>query len=114
MRWAGCLLIGTFSLYAQIAPSPEGIAFFEKNIRPLLAANCYASHSSKLANPMSGLLLDSKSGMLRGGKSGVAAIIPGKADDSLLIAAVRGLNKDLRMPPGKALEPSQIDRKSVV
>ncbi len=109
MRWAGYLLIGTFSLYAQSAPSADGVAFFEKNIRPLLAANCYACHSSKLGSPMSGLLLDSKAGMLRGGKSGVAAIVPGKPDDSLLIAAVRGLNKDLHMPPGKPLEQPQID-----
>jgi hypothetical protein len=58
---------------------------------------------------MAGLLLDSKAGMLRGGKSGVAAIVPGKPEESLLIAAVRGVNKDLRMPPGKSLDPREID-----
>src|SRR5215471_19854463 len=87
----------------QTAPSSEALAYFEKNIRPLLADNCYGCHSSKLAQPMSGLLLDSRAGMLRGGKSGAPAVVPGKPEESLIIAAVRGVNKDLRMPPGKTL-----------
>jgi hypothetical protein len=95
---------------AQAGPqSPEGIAFFEKNIRPLLAANCYACHSSKAARPMGGLLLDSRAGMLRGGKSGLPAIVAGKPEESLLIAAVTGVIKDVRMPPGKVLEAREID-----
>ncbi len=58
---------------------------------------------------MSGLLLDSRAGMLRGGKSGASVIVPGKPDASLLISAVRRVNKDLQMPPGKALEPYEVD-----
>ena len=78
------------SLLGQNAPpSPDGIAFFEKNVRPLLASRCYGCHSSKLDKPMSGLLLDSRAGMLRGGKSGAPVIVPGKPDESLLISAVR-------------------------
>src|SRR5207248_3345524 len=96
-------------LFAQTTPTPEGIAFFETNIRPVLAANCYACHSSKVSTPMAGLLLDSRAGMLRGGKSGVPAIVPGKPEESLLISAIRGVNQDLRMPPGKTLEPREID-----
>src|SRR6185369_5188118 len=92
------------ALAAQTVPSPEGIAFFEKNIRPLLAANCYGCHSARLDKPMGGLLLDSRAGMLRGGKSGVAAIVPGKPDDSLLLSAVLG-KSELKMPPGKKLAP---------
>src|SRR5580658_686316 len=88
--------------------SADGIAFFEKNIRPLLAEHCYQCHSSKLNPPMGGLLLDSQAGMLRGGKSGSPVIVAGKPDDSLLIAAVRRVNKDLQMPPGKALQESEI------
>src|SRR5437016_9398567 len=91
------------------AQTPEGLAYFEQNIRPLLAANCYACHSAKLDKPMGGLLLDSRAGMLRGGKSGVPAIVPGKPEESLLLGAVLGTNKDLRMPPGKTLEPREIE-----
>ena len=97
------------ALCAQTAPSPEGLAFFERNIRPLLAANCYGCHSSKLDKPMGGLLLDSRAGMLRGGKSG-AAIVPGKPEQSLLLGAVLGSRPDLKMPPGKQLTPSEIEQ----
>ncbi len=37
---------------------------------------------------MSGLMLDTKAGVLRGGKSGMPAVVAGKPDDSLIIAAV--------------------------
>ena len=95
-------------LVAQTAaPTADGIDYFEKNIRPLLAANCYGCHSTKLPQPMGGLLLDSRAGMLRGGKSGTPSIVPGKPEESLLLGAVLGSNKDLRMPPGKTL--AQID-----
>src|SRR5579871_3746186 len=108
----GCLIAGV--AFAQlpvptIASNAEGIAFFEKNVRPLLADRCYGCHSSKLDHPMSGLTLDSRAGMLRGGKSGVPVIVAGKPDESLLVVAVRRINKDLQMPPGKALEPFEVD-----
>jgi hypothetical protein len=96
-------------LLAQTAPKSAGIEYFERNIRPLLADNCYGCHSSKLAKPMGGLLLDSRAGMLRGGKSGTPAIVPGKPEESLLLGAVLGSNKDLRMPPGKTLSPIEIE-----
>src|SRR5260370_17097041 len=64
------LLLACGSLFGQ-SPNPEGIEFFEKNVRPLLAARCYGCHSSKLAKPMGGLLLASKPGFLRRGKSRV-------------------------------------------
>src|SRR5205823_2666462 len=66
--------------------------------------------SSKLDKPMGGLLLDSRAGILRGGKSGVAAIVPGKPEQSLLLGAVLGNKPDLKMPPGKQLAPSEIEQ----
>jgi hypothetical protein len=94
---------------AQSTATPDGIAYFETHIRPLLAANCYGCHSAKLAKPMGGLFLDSRAGMLRGGKSGVPAIVPGKPEESLLLGAVLGSNKDLRMPPGKTLPQADVE-----
>src|SRR5215510_12998990 len=65
-----------------------GDEFFEKKIRPVLVTNCYGCHSSKLKTPMGGLVLDTKSGMLKGGVSG-PAIVPGKPAESLLLRALR-------------------------
>ena len=86
----------------------EGIAFFETRIRPLLAENCYSCHSSKLAKPMGGLSLDSRAGTLRGGLTGVPAVVPGKPDESWILTALRQTGS-LKMPPGRKLEAGQID-----
>jgi cytochrome c553 len=87
----------------------EGTDYFETHIRPVLAASCYSCHSAKLKSPRGGLYTDSKEGLLRGGKSGVPAVVPGKPDESLLIKAIEGSHKDLKMPPGKPLPAEQIE-----
>ncbi len=65
----------------------EGIAFFEKRIRPVLVEHCFECHSSGLKKSKGGLRLDSKREALAGGDSGTV-IVPGKPDESLLIDAV--------------------------
>ena len=75
----------------------EGIAFFEKNIRPVLANNCYRCHSTEARNLKGDLFLDSKQGMLNGGESG-PVIVPGKPAESRLLQAIRRDGK-LKMPP---------------
>src|SRR4051794_3233090 len=103
-RWAA-LFVFAGTVFGQNA---DGIRFFETSIRPLLAENCSSCHSAKLAKPIGGLLLDSKSGMLRGGASGAPAVVPGKPDESLILAAIRQ-SGNLKMPPGKKLDLAQIE-----
>ena len=67
-------------------------------MRPLLVEHCYDCHSG--AKNKGGLSLETKAGWAKGGDSG-PAIVPGKPDDSLLIQAVRYMDKDLVMPPEK-------------
>src|SRR5436190_23459741 len=91
---AGWLLAAAVPLALQIAAEARQAAtssparsaeYFETNIRPVLAANCYDCHAEER---MGGLRLDSREGLLKGGKSG-PAIVPGDAGKSLLIKAVR-------------------------
>ena len=67
--------------------------FFETRIRPLLVNNCFTCHTD---NEMGDLRLDSRSSLLRGGKSG-PAVVAGKPEESLLIRAVRQVG-ELKMP----------------
>src|SRR5579863_1874813 len=71
---------------------------FEAKIRPVLVAKCYACHSSQLKSPMSGLVLDTKAGLQKGGASG-PVVIAGKPAESRLLAALRYTDPHLRMPP---------------
>src|SRR5262249_46604595 len=90
-------LIGVLSGAVQAAgPSAESVAFFEKEVRPVLAQKCQKCHGPKKQE--SGLRLDSRAALLQGGERG-PAIVPGKPDQSNLIAAIRQQG-DLKMPPG--------------
>jgi len=76
----------------------EDFEFFEQKVRPVLVEHCYKCHSAEAEKVKGGLRLDSRDGWRAGGESG-PAIIPGEPDKSLLIKAVRYLDKDLQMPP---------------
>src|SRR5205823_3894715 len=85
-------------------PGPQSAEFFESRVRPILAANCYDCHTDER---MAGLRVDSRDGLLKGGRSG-PAIVPGDPERSLLIQAVRQTGA-LKMPKGGQLAPSEID-----
>ncbi len=81
---------------------------FAQDVRPILESRCWACHGSKLQ--MHGLRLDHRSDALKGGGSGVPAIVPGSSAQSLLIKYVAGLDKDVVMPPaGARLKPAEVD-----
>ena len=60
--------------------------------------HCYECHSQKAKELESGLLLDSRAGMLKGGDNG-PAIVPGKPEKSNLIKAIRYGHDFSQMPP---------------
>ncbi|MCA9050381.1 MAG: DUF1553 domain-containing protein [Planctomycetaceae bacterium] len=76
--------------------SEEKQRFFENTIRPLLVAKCVDCHSGEESSE-SPLAIVSRESLLTGGDFG-PAIIPGRAEDSTLIRAVRWTHKALRMP----------------
>ena len=108
-----CLMLGIASLADPACcsagePDPKVQAareqFFEQNVRPLLAENCYACHADK--KQKGGLRLDSLESILKGGDSG-PAVVPGKPAESLLVEAI---NYDgLEMPPTAKLAPGKVD-----
>ena len=89
-------------------PAADDVAFFEKNIRPILVTECYECHSAAAArdgNLKGGLRLDDREAIRRGGESG-AAVVPGDLAASLLLPAIR--HDDLEMPPDRKLPDEQI------
>ena len=72
---------------AVFAADSEGVFYFEKNIRPVLVKHCYKCHSAEAKKLKAGLRLDTRAGVRKGGSSG-DAIIPGNADDSLLLMMI--------------------------
>jgi hypothetical protein len=90
-------------------PDAKGIEFFEAKIRPVLVEQCYRCHSADAAKAKKlrgGLLLDTRAGLLKGGDSG-PALVPGKAKESQLLAALH-YDGDVKMPPTKKLSGETI------
>jgi hypothetical protein len=83
------------------------LEFFEKRVRPVLVERCYECHSQQAKKIGGKLLLDTRDGVLAGGRQG-PALVPGNPRESLLIRAVRHEDKDFRMPPKSMLTPAEI------
>jgi hypothetical protein len=98
------LSVGLLGLPHGVAsPTPEQITFFETKIRPVLAQHCYQCHSAEALRTgklKASLMVDSRAGMAKGGESG-AAVVPGKREDSLLLAALK--YDGFEMPPAGKL-----------
>jgi ankyrin repeat protein len=88
------------------ARSQPAAVDYERDVRPILAANCFGCHGPRQAQ--SGLRLDLRQNALRGGDYGVV-IVPGKASESKLIKQVTGSEAGVRMPPTGPLPDHQIE-----
>ena len=97
---AGLLAPGVAA--AEAPPDADQLAFFEKNIRPVLVKECYSCHSTTAEKVRGGLKLDTRDGIRKGGDNG-PAVVPGDVDKSLLLKAIKHVEADLKMPPKKKL-----------
>src|SRR6266849_10141900 len=103
----GCALLGLAAAATGAGADPEGVAFFEKRVRPMLVERCFKCHSAQSEKLKGNLHLDSREGILKGGDTR-PAIVSGNVEKSLLIEAVRYGNPDLQMPPKGKLTDEQI------
>ena len=95
---------------AEPAESPP--LEFNRDIRPILADNCYACHGPDQNQRMAGLRLDVRESALARLESGKLAIAPGNPEESELIRRITARDEAHKMPPaysGKALTRQQID-----
>jgi cytochrome c553 len=111
MSLSAALLLSSFGVChpsLAAADTSEGIAFFEKKIRPVLVDKCYSCHAADAKKIKGGLLLDTREGIRNGGDTG-PAVVPGDEKRSLLLTAIRYADKDFEMPPKEKLPPAVIE-----
>lgn len=89
----------------QPAFAPADVEFFEKKVRPLLAARCQECHGPE--QQKGNLRLDARSSLLQGGDT-APAIVPGKPDESLLVDAIR-YGDIYQMPPDSRLPAEEVE-----
>lgn len=70
---------------------------FARDVLPILQKSCLACHEGD--KPKGGLDLRNVAGLLKGGQSGEAAVVPGKPEASPLLRYIQDQVEDLEMPP---------------
>jgi hypothetical protein len=95
---------------ATVARAEEKLQF-NRDIRPILSDMCFQCHGPDGDNRKSDYRLDVREAALKGGKSEVSGLIPGKATESEIINRILSEDDEEHMPPkksGKHLKPDQI------
>ncbi len=90
------------------ASVPGGSINFATQIKPILEKSCYECHGAE--KKKGSFRIDDRALALKGGESGLPAIVPGKSAESRLIKLVAREDPDSPMPPSadKALTREQV------
>jgi cytochrome c553 len=92
----------------QAFAAPPASVDFQRDVRPILEKRCFECHGAETQE--SGLRLDVRESLLKGGKSGRPAVLPGQSGKSRLIEVVSGQDKKVSMPPdGARLSAAEIE-----
>ncbi|PQO41917.1 DUF1553 domain-containing protein [Blastopirellula marina] len=94
--WLG--LLATTTLLAAETDHAKQAEFFEAKIRPVLIENCYECHNSH-DSAEGDFSVDHRQALRKGGASGVM-LVPGKPDESKLLAILRHEVSGMEMPQG--------------
>jgi len=89
-------------------PAEATPEYYSEHVQPILQANCYRCHAG--LNRRGGLQLDTRAGLMHGGKDG-AVIVPGHPEQSLLVRLIRHegpANDPKPMPPKGKLSDAEI------
>jgi hypothetical protein len=92
----GLWLVATAASLMAAEPTADQIEFFEKKIRPVLVRECYECHAADSKVLQAGLRLDNRESLIKGGDGG-PVVVPGNAEESELIAALK--YESTEMPP---------------
>jgi cytochrome c len=89
----------TVSAQSTASPAPASAEFYTAKVLPIFQANCFRCHGGM--NHRGGLSMDTQASIMKGGHDG-AVLVPGHADQSLLIKLIRHegpVNDPMPMPP---------------
>jgi hypothetical protein len=103
----GLLVVASVGVHAASLPQ------YNRDIKPILGDHCFNCHGQDEKSRKGKLRLDVREDALKGGKSGTPAIVPGKPEQSELIARITTHDEDDVMPPTdmkKPLSAEQVEK----
>ncbi|MBX3442466.1 MAG: PSD1 domain-containing protein [Planctomyces sp.] len=113
LRLAACLFpaVACWASGGATASAATPLSF-NRDVRPILSESCFKCHGFDEKQRQAGLRLDTADGAAALLDSGLAAVAPGRPDESELLKRLTTDDPDLVMPPpgsGKTITPAQIE-----
>ena len=105
--WSVSYLCLAMACVPSAALAVEEDRAFAESVRPLFERKCFECHSSKAEELKGNLKLETVEQVLKGGATG-PAIIPGDAENSFLLRAIRYQEDDFQMPPSGRMSDEEI------
>jgi hypothetical protein len=99
---------------ADDAAAPARKLDFTREIRPILANHCWSCHGPDEKQRKAGLRLDLPEPSRAKLESGFAAIVPGKPDESELVARIESADEAEIMPLPAAKKPLTVEQKRLL
>src|ERR1043165_5026036 len=90
-------IAGLLGMAACTCTAAEEFVQFNRDVRPILADNCFPCHGPDAAKRKADLRLDLRDAAVESG-----AIVPGKAKESSLVERIFSDDADVRMPPAES------------
>jgi len=104
-----CLSVGLLVCFAIPVSAAERKLEYNRDVRPILAENCFACHGPDSASRQAGLRLDRPEDAIK-----AKALIPGKSAESGAIARIYSQDADELMPPPKSHKKLTTAQKEIV
>jgi len=114
LRLISQLCPAAFSTLAALGLRAEPPISFARDIQPILSENCYHCHGPDGEARKAKLRLDRRDSALGPAKSGAIAIVPGKPDDSELVARIFSDDPDEVMPSPKSNRTLSVGQKNLL
>jgi mono/diheme cytochrome c family protein len=105
MLGAGFTAAAALAIGAGVAPPSTAVragparVSFARDIRPILASNCFKCHGPDDQARQASLRLDTREGATDAARKGGGAIVPGRPESSPLMSRVASTDPHRRMPP---------------
>jgi hypothetical protein len=110
--WTAAMVVGGMLAAVMPARAAEPTIRYNRDVRPILADNCFACHGPDANHRKAGLRLDTKEGFFEKTPKHEPTVVPGNLAKSELWLRITTTNLDDKMPPEdshKSLKPEQIE-----
>lgn len=98
-------VISAMLLWTGSSLAAEDQVDFNRDIRPLLSGKCFNCHGPDPDSREAGLRLDLEEFAKAETDGGTTAVVPGKPDESELLARIHAEDESMRMPPAEMGKP---------